>query len=67
MLHNAPVPYEAHPVDIAEDLAIKNDWPNSRRNDDVISMTIDGKYYRFIVTVSTEKFAKTVQVICSSP
>lgn len=65
MEHNVPEAYEAHPIDIAEDLAIANNWPCRRGGDEIISMQVAGAYCQYTIVVSTQRYNHCVEVICS--
>jgi len=56
---------EIHPIDIVETLATRRDWEFDRVTDDQITLTVEGAWREYSITLAWSDFDETLRMICS--
>ena len=56
---------EIHPIDIVESLASHNDWEFDRVADNQISMSVEGQWRTYGVTLAWSDYDETLRMICT--
>mgnify|MGYP000005021103 FL=1 len=56
---------EIHPIDIVESLASHNDWEFDRVADNQISMSVEGQWRTYGVTLAWSDYYETLRMICT--
>ena len=56
---------EIHPIDIVESLASHNDWEFDRTADNQISMSVEGQWRTYGVTLAWSDYDETLRMICT--
>ena len=56
---------DLHPIDIVEDIAANQDWEFERIADDQISMSVEGQWRTYTVTLSWSDMDEMLRLICT--
>ncbi|MCW1955840.1 YbjN domain-containing protein [uncultured Lentibacter sp.] len=56
---------EIHPIDIVQSLASHNDWEFDRVADNQISMSVEGQWRTYGVTLAWSDYDETLRMICT--
>lgn len=56
---------ESHPIDIVEAVAVHHDWQFDRLTDDQITMTVDGQWRCYALTLAWSPRDEVLRLICS--
>ena len=56
---------EIHPIDIVQSLASHNEWEFDRTGDNQISMSVEGQWRTYGVTLAWSDYDETLRMICS--
>jgi hypothetical protein len=57
--------YDLHPIDIVEDIAANQDWEFERIADDQISMSVEGQWRTYTVTLAWSDMDEMLRLICT--
>jgi len=56
---------DLHPIDIVEDLAAHHQWEFDRISEEQISMTIEGQWRNYTITLAWSAYDETLRLICT--
>ena len=56
---------ELHPIDVVETLAAHHEWDFDRTTDDQISMSIEGQWRTYSITLAWSEYDETLRLICT--
>lgn len=56
---------DLHPIDIVEDLASHHQWDFERISEEQITMTVEGQWRNYALTLAWSAFDETLRLICA--